>query len=149
MSPQKHIARVATITWANVSTVYAAARNTPALLAAEAEQLLGGDTQREHFLVVALDVRHKIVGWYRVGIGSMDSCLVHPRDVFRFAILANAHSIALVHNHPSGDPTPSSDDIYLHTRLVEVGRQLGIQVVDSIVVGFPGMFYSFREKGHV
>ena len=76
----------------------------------------------------------------------LDSTLVHPREVFKAAMLANAAAIVLAHNHPSGDPTPSPDDMALTRRLVDAGRLIGVDVLDHIVIG-DGRHVSFRERG--
>lgn len=90
---------------------------------------------REVFVVMALDTRNKPIGINRASIGSLNASIVHPREAFKFAILANASSIMLAHNHPSGDPGPSQEDIDLTRRLVDAGRVLGIDVLDHIIIG--------------
>lgn len=90
--------------------------------------------KKEHFLVLSLDTRNHLVGIHKVSIGSLDCSIVHPREVFKEAIADSAASVIFVHNHPSGDPTPSSDDIQLTKRLTEAGEILGIEVLDHIVV---------------
>jgi len=91
--------------------------------------------KKEYFLMLLLDTRNQLIGVTTVSIGSLDSSIVHPREVFKEAISASAASVILVHNHPSGDPQLSEDDIKLTKRLVEVGRIVGIEVLDHIVVG--------------
>lgn len=90
---------------------------------------------REVFVVMALDTRNKPIGINRASMGSLNASIVHPREAFKFAILANASSIMLAHNHPSGDPEPSQEDIDLTRRLVDAGRVLGIDVLDHIIIG--------------
>lgn len=90
---------------------------------------------REHFIAVCLDRKGKSNAACTISIGSISETLVHPREVFKPAILASAASIVLIHNHPSGDPSPSPDDIKLTKRLVEVGEILGIEVLDHIIIG--------------
>lgn len=102
------------------------------------------DRRQEHFCVVLLNTRHHVLGIETVSVGSLDGTTVHPREVFREAIVRSAAAIALVHNHPSGDPTPSPDDIAVTGRLVEVGSLLGIPVVDHVVIG-DGRYASLRE----
>lgn len=104
------------------------------------------DLDREHFVVVALDVRMAPLGINTVSIGAVDATVVHPREVYKFAILSNATSILLGHNHPSGDPTPSKDDIELTKRLVSTGKVLGIDVTDHLVIG-NGDYYSMKRQG--
>ena len=103
---------------------------------------------REEFLVVPLDVKHAILGFHVVSVGSLTASLVHAREVFKVAILANAAALVFVHNHPSGDPTPSSQDIALTKRLVEVGDLVGITVLDHIVMG-DNRYVSFVEDGYM
>jgi len=91
--------------------------------------------KKEHFLALLLDTRNRLIRTSTVSMGSLDSSIVHPREVFKEAISASAASVIFVHNHPSGDPEPSEDDIELTKRLVEVGKLLGILVLDHIIVG--------------
>lgn len=90
--------------------------------------------KKEHFLVLSLDTRNHLIGTHKVSIGSLDCSIVHPREVFKEAIADSAASVIFVHNHPSGDPTPSTDDIQLTKRLTEAGEILGIEVLDHIIV---------------
>jgi DNA repair protein RadC len=90
--------------------------------------------KKEHFLLLLLDTRNHIIDIQTISIGSLDSSIVHPREVFKEAISASAASVVFVHNHPSGDPEPSEDDIKLTKRLVEVGEILGIEVMDHIII---------------
>ncbi|MBS4006891.1 MAG: DNA repair protein RadC [Clostridium sp.] len=101
---------------------------------------------REHFRVVLLDSKHKVLGIEEISIGSLNTSLVHPREVFRPAIRKSCASIILLHNHPSGDPTPSREDLDVTRRLSEAGRLIGIEILDHIIIG-DGNFVSFREKG--
>ena len=93
------------------------------------------DRLQEEFHVVTLDTKNKIVDSHQVTVGTLDASLVHPREVFRLAIKDAASSIILAHNHPSGDPTPSREDIQVTDRLTEVGKTIGIDVLDHIVLG--------------
>ncbi|MBM3142696.1 MAG: JAB domain-containing protein [Chloroflexi bacterium] len=90
--------------------------------------------KKEHFLVLCLDTRNHLINIHKVSIGSLDSSIVHPREVFKEAISSSAASVIFAHNHPSGDPTPSEDDIKLTKRLVEAGEIIGIEVLDHIIV---------------
>jgi len=103
---------------------------------------------REHFIVLALDARNRLIGHNTVAIGSLSACVVHPREVYKFAILANAHALILCHNHPSGDPSPSQDDIDLTRRLMRVGEEVGIEILDHLIFGHT-QWLSFRERGLV
>ena len=96
---------------------------------------LTGDANREEFHIVCLDTKNQVVDTHQISVGTLDASLVHPREVFRPAIKDSAASILLVHNHPSGDPTPSREDISVTRRLEECGKTLGIDVLDHIVLG--------------
>ena len=91
--------------------------------------------KREHFLALLLDTRSRLIKAAEISIGSLDGTIVHPREVFKEAISAAAASVVFVHNHPSGDPTPSEDDIKLSKRLADVGEIVGIDVLDHIIIG--------------
>ena len=93
------------------------------------------DLDSERFLVVMFDARQKPLGFVEVARGGAESCPVDTREVFRAAVLMNATSVIVSHNHPSGDPTPSVNDIHLTTRLVQAGRLLGIDVLDHLIIG--------------
>lgn len=90
--------------------------------------------KKEHFLVLSLDTRNHLINTRTVSIGSLDSSIVHPREVFKEAISCSAASVIFIHNHPSGDPEPSEDDTKLTKRLIEAGEILGIEVLDHIIV---------------
>ena len=93
------------------------------------------DGSREEFHVVCLDTKNQVIDTHQISVGTLDASLVHPREVFRPAIKDSAASVILVHNHPSGDPTPSREDIQVTDRLTESGKLLGIDVLDHIVLG--------------
>jgi DNA repair protein RadC len=105
---------------------------------------LASDGAQEEFHVVCLDTRNQVLGTHRISIGILDRSLIHPREVFRPAIKDAAKAILLVHNHPSGDPTPSAEDLTLTSLLEEAGQTLGIGVLDHVVVGRNGAA-SIRE----
>jgi DNA repair protein RadC len=105
---------------------------------------LASDGAQEEFHVVCLDTKNQVVGTHRVSVGTLDRSLIHPREVFRPAIKDAARAVLLVYNHPSGDPTPSDDDLTLTTRLEEAGKTLGIGVLDHVVVARTGAA-SIRE----
>jgi len=107
-----------------------------------------GDVDREYFVIILLDRKHKLIGLNTVSIGSLTASVVHPREVFKPAILANAAAIICGHNHPSGDPQPSQEDRTLTKRLVEAGKLLGITIVDHIVLGDgTAVYFSFADQG--
>ncbi len=101
---------------------------------------------REAFYVVCLDAKLKAIGVNMVSVGTLSASIVHPREVFKAAILMNAASIICVHNHPSGDPLPSMQDRELTQRLVTAGKLLGIRINDHVIVG-ENAYYSFTERG--
>ncbi len=103
------------------------------------------DQKKERFFVVLLDCKHRIIREELVSVGSLNLSIVHPREVFLSAIRESAESMILVHNHPSGDPTPSPEDIEVTRRLIEVGQLVGIEVLDHIIVG-NGRYVSFAEQ---
>lgn len=100
---------------------------------------------QEHFILVALDARNNVAGAHVVSIGSLSASIVHPREVFGPAIELRAASIIIAHNHPSGDVTPSREDIELTKRLVQAGEIMGIEVLDHIIIG--NEYMSLRERG--
>lgn len=100
----------------------------------------------EQFRVVLLDAKGRVIGEELISQGTLTSSMVHPREVFAPAIRQSAHSVIVVHNHPSGDPTPSADDREITTRLVDAGHIVGIRVVDHVVIG-DGTYVSFQERG--
>jgi DNA repair protein RadC len=102
---------------------------------------------KEHFKIVLLNVKNKIIAIETISIGSLNTSIVHPREVFKPAIEKSASSVVLVHNHPSGDPTPSKEDVEVTKRLVEAGKILGIKVLDHVIIG-DGRGISLREKGY-
>ena len=100
----------------------------------------------ETFLVLHLDGKNRMVGMTTWSIGSMTSSLVHPRDVFRTAIANMTAGLIFIHNHPSGDPAPSEEDIQITERLCEVGKLIGIKCLDHIIIG-SGRYFSFADQG--
>ena len=121
--------------------------NSPEKVAEVAINVLGLHEQAEEsFYIFTVDVKNKINGIFEVSRGSLNSSIVHPREVFKRALLQNANSIILLHNHPSGDPTPSEEDIDITNRLIEAGDLLGIRVLDHIIVGDENNYISFKQK---
>jgi DNA repair protein RadC len=97
-------------------------------------------------LVLLLTTKQHVLGVHELGRGTLDSCLMHPREVFKAAILANAAGVIVAHNHPSGDPSPSPDDVALCTRLRDAGTLIGIDLLDFVIIG-QGRYCSFKEMG--
>ena len=102
----------------------------------------------EQFGIVMLDTKHRVIRVKIVSVGSLDSTVVHPREVFREAALASAAAIVLFHNHPSGDPTPSHDDFLLTTRMVNAGDVMGIDVIDHLILA-DQRYISLAESGRL
>jgi len=101
---------------------------------------------REHFRIIHLSTRNNVLGISSVSVGSLNSSIVHPRECFKEAIRRNANTVILLHNHPSGDPAPSREDIDITKRLAEGGRILGIEVLDHVIIGDKN-FVSLKEQG--
>jgi len=101
----------------------------------------------ECFVVLLLNTRHRVKGHHLVALGILDSALVHPREVFRAAVIGSASAIVLMHNHPSGDPTPSNADIKMTCELVRAGDLMKIEVLDHVIVGHSTQS-SLRELGY-
>lgn len=101
---------------------------------------------REHFIVVLLSQKNRVIGIHTASVGSLTNAVVHPREVFKAAIVGNAAAIICAHNHPSGDPAPSQEDRALTARLVAAGKLLGIAVLDHIIIGDP-TYFSFADEG--
>ena len=108
---------------------------------------LAADLDREHFWTVLLDGKNRVTALNLVSIGTLTAALVHPREVFKPAIAGTAAAVILVHNHPSGEATPSAEDLALTKRLCEVGELVGIRVLDHIVLGDGGGFRSLADEG--
>lgn len=104
--------------------------------------------KQEHFVVLFLDTKNQVIHQQTIFIGSLNASIVHPREVFREAVRRSAASIICAHNHPSGDPTPSQEDIQVTRRLVEAGKMMGIELLDHIIIG-DRKFVSLKEKGYV
>lgn len=104
------------------------------------------DCRKEHFLILLLDGKNRIIRRVQISEGSLNQSIVHPREVFIPAVKESAAALILVHNHPTGDPAPSSEDIAITRRLKEAGEIMGIKVLDHIIVG-DGEFISFVERG--
>lgn len=109
---------------------------------------LFGARAMEQFGVLMLDTKHRLLRARIVSSGSLDITLVHPREVFREAAIAHASAVIVFHNHPSGDPTPSKDDVQLTRRLLRAGIVMGIDMVDHVIVA-DERYYSFREAGRL
>jgi DNA repair protein RadC len=112
------------------------------LLSAEMSAL-----EQEHLKVLVLNTKNEVMGIQEIYVGNVNSAVVRPAEVFRPAVRDNATSIIVVHNHPSGDPTPSREDVTITRLLVSSGQVLGVDLLDHVVVGSGGRYVSLKEKG--
>jgi len=104
------------------------------------------DQAEESMWMITLDTKCNLTGLFEVSRGTINASIAHPREIYKRAVLQNASSIALIHNHPSGDPTPSAEDTNITQRVSEAGTLLGIQLVDHLVIG-DGNYRSMKEMG--
>lgn len=123
--------------------------DTAARSAALARAFVPEGEEREHFIALYLDARSALKGVSVVSIGTLSASLVHPREVFRPAIVAGAAAVVVCHNHPSGDCTPSAEDKDATRRLKLAGDLLGVPLLDHVILGSGESFFSFREHGLV
>jgi len=107
------------------------------------------DREKEHFWILGLNTKNVIQYADLVSLGSLTASIVHPRETFRLAVMKATASIIIGHNHPSGDTRPSQEDILLTRRLCQAGEILGINVLDHVIVGSEGNFFSFRDNGMI
>lgn len=114
--------------------------------AAEIFRQFIGDCDRESFCILCLNTKSEPTALHQVSSGTLNASLVHPRETFKLAILANSASIIACHNHPSGNPSPSQEDVELTERLRDTGALIGIELLDHIVLG-DGTFVSMKERG--
>ena len=114
--------------------------------AADFLRLKMGEYEREVFAVMLLDNQHRLLDYQELFFGTINAGTVHPREVVKAALNRNAAAVILAHNHPSGDPTPSPEDVALTRKLVEAGSLLDIPVLDHLILG-DGKFISLKEKG--
>ncbi|AIQ31927.1 MULTISPECIES: RadC family protein [Paenibacillus] len=104
--------------------------------------------QKEHFICLFLNTKNHVIAQETLSMGSLNASIVHPREVFRAAMKCSSAAIICAHNHPSGDPTPSPEDISLTSRLIQAGEIVGIDVLDHLVIG-DSSFVSLKEKGYM
>lgn len=103
---------------------------------------------QEHFVMLSLSSKNQVIGVHTIFIGSLNSSIVHPREIFQRALLNSAAAIMIFHNHPSGDPSPSPEDLAVTERIFEAGKIIGIDVLDHIIIGAEGRYLSLKEKGY-
>ena len=119
---------------------------TPHTLAAVLFSILG-EEPIEVCGLLCLSTKLDILAYHELSRGSLDCSIIHPRDVFRTALLGHAASVVVGHNHPSGDPSPSPEDLGVTVRLKQAGEIIGLTLADHIIVGHRGRYYSFKEAG--
>lgn len=124
----------------------ASARSSEDIYRLALEIYKGLDTDKEHFVILTLTIKNKINGLKVVSTGSLTASLVHPREVYTAALELRAAALIFIHNHPSGDPAPSPEDMEITKRLKEVGDIMGIRVLDHVILGHD-RFYSFSDRG--
>ena len=107
------------------------------------------DREKEHFWILGLNTKNVIQYTDLVSIGSLSASIVHPRETFRLAVMKATANIIIGHNHPSGDTKPSQEDILLTNRLAQAGEILGINVLDHVIIGSEGSYFSFRDNGMI
>ena len=115
--------------------------------AAQVGSAVLSDSPVEKVITLHLDAKRRLIGIHTFSVGTVDSALVIPRDVLTAALMSNAASVIVVHNHPSGDPTPSADDVLLSQRLAAAAELVGVPLDDAIVIGESGRYVSLREGG--
>lgn len=106
------------------------------------------EQKKEMFIELCLDTKNQIIKEDTISIGSLNANIVHPREVFKVALSQSAAHIIVAHNHPSGDPTPSREDIEITKKLIEAGKIIGIEVLDHVIIG-DGQHFSMKEAGHI
>jgi DNA repair protein RadC len=121
--------------------------DAPARAAELFRALIPTGDEREHFCAAYVDARSNVKGVAVISIGTLSASLVHPREVFRPAIVAGAAAIIVCHNHPSGDTTPSAEDKDATRRLSRAGELLGVPLLDHVIIGDGAQFFSFKDRG--
>lgn len=103
----------------------------------------------EVLTMITLDTKNNITGAFEISRGTLNTSTAHPREIYKRALLQNSASIILAHNHPSGECTPSADDVEITARLKNAGQLLGIQLLDHIIIGHEDRYYSFAQNGKI
>lgn len=123
--------------------------NSPETIASFAREFLRLHEETEEYLyMICMNTKLEMTSVFELSHGNVNSSVVGVREMFQKALLANAVSIAVIHNHPSGDPTPSREDVEITKRMVEAGKVVGVQVLDHIIIGRP-RYSSLKEKGYM
>lgn len=104
---------------------------------------------KETFVALFLNTKNRVIKKEIVSFGSLNANVVHPREVYKEAILNSAAHVVVAHNHPSGDPTPSREDLAITEKLYQAGEVIGISLLDHVIIGEEGYYYSMKERGHL
>lgn len=150
MTSSKHAKRVNLVSIKLIkesSTLYTGRKVSSPQDAADLLRVFLEDCDREKMILCCLDTKNQPTAIHTISIGSLASAIIHPREVFKTALLANSASILIGHQHPSGDPLPSQEDVNITKRLLESGKILGIDLIDHIIIGDNNRFVSLKEKG--
>lgn len=147
--PRKRISIIRTTIIKESSMLYETRQITTPRIAAGLARKLYENADREMLIICSLNTKCSPLSLEIAAIGSVNSCIVSPREVFKNAILSNAASIIVFHNHPTGDCTPSVEDLSVTKCLIEAGELLGIPILDHIIIGDSYSYLSLREKGIV
>ncbi|RQN09840.1 DNA repair protein RadC [Clostridium butyricum] len=131
------------------SILYGNRRITSPKDAVELIRIVLKDSDREKLVVCCLNTKNEPTSISIISIGSLNSSIVHPREVFKTAILSNSASIIMAHNHPSGDIKPSKEDINVTERIRESGKIIGIEMIDHMIIGGDDKYMSFKEEGFI
>ncbi len=135
--------RISTAKFHNISPSVCSPQDVAVVLMDEMKNL-----QQENLKVLFLNIKNKLIAAETIFVGGLNTSVVHPRDIFRVALKKAAASIVVAHNHPSGDPTPSNEDIQVTKRLIEAGEIMGVKVLDHLIIG-GDRYISLKEKGLV
>ena len=139
--PRYRVSLIREGSYSNANNIIRTAQDVVDIMTAEYEHAVVETAQ-----MLALDTKNKVIGIFVISTGSLNASIIHPRDIFQRAILSNAASVILVHNHPSGDPSPSPEDDLLTRRLVDAGKIMDIALLDHIIIG-ENRFVSLKERG--
>ena len=107
------------------------------------------DPEKEHMVVFVLNTRYRLKGWHLASLGTVNESMCHPREILRPVVVAAGYAFVIAHNHPSGEPSPSDSDRRVTERVKEAGAMLMVRLLDHVILGAPGRYFSFREAGLV
>ena len=107
------------------------------------------DPEKEHMVVFVLNTRYRLKGWHLASLGTINESMCHPREILRPVVVAAGYAFVIAHNHPSGEPSPSESDRRVTQRVKDAASTLMVRLLDHVVIGSPGRYFSFREAGLV